>query len=41
MIVTCGSCGGPGKVIIDTDIDEIVGRFFSCKCPRAPAPNKE
>jgi hypothetical protein len=41
MIVTCGSCGGPGKVVIDTDADDIVERYFVCKCPRPDLSIKE
>jgi hypothetical protein len=41
MIVVCGSCGSPGKVVIDTIIDEIVERYFVCKCPRPLLPIKD
>jgi hypothetical protein len=41
MIVVCGSCGSPGKVVIDTDMDVIVERYFVCKCPRSPLLTKE
>ncbi len=41
MIVICGSCGTPGKVVIDMDLDTIVESFFACKCPRTPLLVKE
>lgn len=40
MIVLCAMCGTPGKAVIDTDKDEIVERYFVCKCPRPPLPTK-
>lgn len=32
-IVTCSTCGTPGRVIFDDD-GEIEQAFFVCKCPR-------
>jgi hypothetical protein len=41
MIVECGKCGSPGKVVVDTDLDMVVERYFVCKCPRASLPTQE
>jgi hypothetical protein len=35
MIVVCSSCGGPGKVVWDTEAEMIVDSIFVCKCPRS------